>query len=132
MQPATPANDPPPVPAEKTSRETARTELADRMLTEVEKTPKKGVGVAAGGLILRFYRTERLGELALVSFDIENTAKNVVDLEDPRMNLVTAAEKGEDRRKGAAAKTEPIDLVQTEVSATQLRPGERAVCLIAC
>jgi hypothetical protein len=81
--------------------------------------------------MLRFYRTERLGELALVSFDIENTTKDVIDLEDPRMNLVTAAEKSKDHKKGAAAKIEPVELVQSEVSAKQLRPGERAVCVIA-
>lgn len=64
---------------------------------------KKEAGIAAGGLMLRFYRTERLGEMAFVSFDLENTTKNVIDIEDPRMNLVTAAEKSKDCKKGAAA-----------------------------
>lgn len=131
LQPPQPANDPPPVPPEKIKRESARTELAGKMLEEVKETPKDDAGTAAGGLMLRFYRTERLGNLALVSFDVENTMKDVVDLEDPQMNLITAAEKSKDRKKGAATKIEPIELVQSEVSAKQLRPGERAICLIA-
>ena len=131
VQPVTPPNDPPPVPAEKTTRETARADLADKMLTEMKEKPKKDAGIAAGGLKLRFYRNERLGEVALVSFDVENTTKNVIDLEDPRMNLVTVAKKSKEHKKGAAAKIEPIELVQSEVSSKQLRPGERAVCLIA-
>ena len=129
-QPATPANDPPPVP-ESVKSETARAELANKMLADVKQEPKKDAGISAGGLMLRFYRTARVGELALVSFDVENTTKNVIDLEDPRMNLVTAAEKGKDRKKGAPAKIEPIELIQSEVSARQLRPSERAACLIA-
>jgi hypothetical protein len=131
IQPVTPPNDPPPVPAVKTNRENARTQLADKMLTEVKKTPKKDDGVAAGGLMLRFYRTERLDELALVSFDVENTTESVIDLEDPQINLITAAEKSKDRKKGVTAKMEPVELVQSEVSAKQLRPSERAICLIA-
>jgi len=131
IQPVTPPNDPPTVPAEKPSHDTARTELAEKMLAEVKTGPKSEAGVSAGGLVLRVYRTERLGELALLSFDIENTTKNVIDLEDPRMNLVTAAEKGKDHKKGIAAKIEPIELVQSEVLAKQLQPGERTVCLIA-
>jgi hypothetical protein len=130
-QPATPANDPPPVPAESVKRESARAELADKMLADAEHEPKKDAGVAAGGLVLRFYRTERLGELAIVSFDIENTTSNVIDLEDPRLNLVTAAEKSKNHKKGAVSKIEPIELAQSEVSAKQLRPSERAVCVIA-
>jgi hypothetical protein len=47
------------------------------------------------------------------------------------MNLLTAAEKSKDRKKGVAAKIEPIELVQAEISAKQLRPGERAACLVA-
>ncbi len=130
-KPAAPANDPPAVPDESVKREIARAELANKMLADVKEVRKKDAGIAAGGLMLRFYRTERLGELALVSFDIENTTKDVIDLEDPRMNLVTAAEKSKDHKKGAAAKIEPVELVQSEVSAKQLRPGERAVCVIA-
>lgn len=131
VQPAIAAHDPPSVPADNVKRETDRTELADKMLAEVKEAPKKDVGIAAGGLMVRTYRTERLGELALVSFDVENTTKSVIDLEDPRMNLVTAAEKSKKRKKSTAAKIEPIELVQTEISQKQLRPGERAVCLIA-
>jgi hypothetical protein len=126
-----PADDPPPVPDEKTRRENARTELAGKMLAEVKKTSKKDAGVAAGGLMLRFYRTERLDELALIAFDVENTTKTVIDLENPQITLMTAAEKGKDRKKASPAKVEPVELVQSEVSAKQLRPGERASCLIA-
>ena len=131
VQPATPPNDPPPLPAESVKRETARTEVADKMLAELKHEPKKDGGIAASGLMLRFYRSERLGELALVSFDIENTTKNVIDLEDPRLNLVTAAEKSKEHKKGAASKIEPIELAQSEVSVKQLRPSERAVCVIS-
>lgn len=74
---------------------------------------------------------DRIDELALVSFDIENTTKTVIDLENPQITLVTAAEKGKDRKKTPVAKVEPVELVQSEVSAKQLRPGERATCLIA-
>jgi hypothetical protein len=126
-----PVNDPPPAPAEKLSRENERTELAEKMLAEVKNTPKKDAGVAAGGLMLRFYRIERFADLALVSFDVENTTKSVVDLEGPQINLVTAAQKNKDRKKAAPAKIEPVELVQSELSAKQLRPGERAACLIA-
>lgn len=129
--PATSPNDPPPIPAETVKRETAREELADKMLADLKQAPKKDAGIAAGGLVLRFYRTERVGELALASFDVENATNSVIDLEDPRMNLVTAAEKSKDRKKGVAAKIEPIELMQSEVSANQLQPGERAICVIA-
>jgi hypothetical protein len=118
------------MPDESVKREIARTELANKMLADVKQGSRKDAGIAAGGLMFRFYRTERLGELALVSFDVQNTTKDVIDLEDPRMNLVTA-EKSKDHKKGAAAKIEPVELVQSEVSAKQLRPGERAVCVIA-
>ena len=131
LQPVTPPNDPPPAPSESVKRETARAELTDKMLADMKQAQKKDGGIAAGGLMLRLYRTERLGELALVSFDIENTTKSVIDVEDPRMNLVTAAEKSKDRKKGIAAKIEPIELFQSEVSANQLQPGERAICVIA-
>ena len=79
VQPATPPNDPPPVP-ESVKRETARAELADKMLADVKQEPKKDGGIAAGGLMLRFYRTDRVGDLALASFDVENTTSNVIDL----------------------------------------------------
>ena len=126
-----PANDPPPIPPEKVKRETARKELADKMLAEVQQTPKEDAGVSAGGIMLRPYRTERLADLTLVSFDVENTTKSVVDLEDPQINLVTAAGKAKDRKKGTLAKIEPIEPLQSEVSAKQLKPGERSVCLVA-
>ncbi len=131
LKPTQTANDPPPVPPEKVKRETARQKLADKMLAEVRQTPKDDTGIAAGGLMLRPYRTERLGDLALVSFDVENTTKEVIDLEDPQINLVTAAEKAKDRKKSIPAKVEPIELLQSEVSVKQLKPGERAMCVIA-
>jgi hypothetical protein len=126
-----PADDPPPpVPPQKVNPETAREELADKMVAEVKESPKDDAGITAGGLMLRMYRTERLGELALLSFDIENTTKAVMDLEDPQINLVTVAVKTKRRKKAPPAKIEPIELVQSEVSAKQLKPGERAVCLV--
>ncbi len=131
LKPLQSTNDPPPVPTEEVKRENARKDLADKMLGEVRNTPKKDAGITAGGLVLRSYRTERLGELALVSFDVENTTKSVVDLEYPQINLVTAAGKAKDRKKGTPAKIEPIELVQSEISAKQLKPGERAICVIA-
>ncbi len=130
-KPPQPANDPPPpAPPKKVSPETAREELGDEMVAEVKESPKDDAGITAGGLMLRMYRTERLGELALLSFDIENTTKAVMDLEDPQINLVTVALKTKRRKKPAPAKIEPIELVQSEVSAKQLKPGERAVCLV--
>jgi hypothetical protein len=130
LKPPQPANDPPSVSPEKVKRETARKELADKMLAEVKQEPKGDAGISAGGLTLRPYRTERLGDLALVSFDVENTTKSVVDLEEPQINLVTEAGKGKDRKK-TPAKIEPIELVQSKVSAKHLQPGERAMCVIA-
>ena len=130
-KPPQPANDPPPpVPPQKVDPETVRDELADKMVAEVKEAPKEDAGIAAGGLMLQMYRTERLGELALVSFDVENTTKTVMDLEDPQINLVTVAVKTKGRKKAAPAKIEPIELVQSEISSKQLKPGERAICLV--
>jgi hypothetical protein len=56
--------------------------------------------------------------------------KDVVDLEEPRINLVTETGKAKDRKKKAPAKIEPIELLQSEISANQLKPGERAICVI--
>src|SRR3954447_5185019 len=47
-QPATPANDPPRVPAESVKRETARAELGTKMLADVKHEPKNDAGIAAG------------------------------------------------------------------------------------
>lgn len=138
-----PVADPParhqPVPAqmdpeiaERAKRERARKELAEKMLDDVQKDSRKQVaGIVAGGLTLHPYRTERLDEFALVSFDIENTSAVVVDLEDPQINLVTAADKGKDRKKGVPAKVEPVQLADSVVSVKQLAPGGRAICLVA-
>jgi hypothetical protein len=127
--PAPPQVDPEVI--ERAKRERARKELSEKMLDEVKKSRKKDAGIVAGGLILRPYRTERLDELALVSFDIENTSAAIVDLEDPQINLVTAADKGKDRKKGVPAKVEPAQLAESVVSLRQLPPGARAVCLVA-
>ncbi len=125
-----PVPDPPPVIDEKAKRESARAELAQKMLAQLKATPKKDAGIAAGGVMLRFYGMERLEDLALITFDVENTTKTVIDIETPQITLLTAAEKGKDRKKGTPVKVEPVELVQSEVSAKQLRPGERASCLI--
>src|SRR5581483_4140458 len=121
---------PPPISAER-NRDHAQVALADKMLADVRQTSKKEPGIPAGGLVLRYYRTERLNDLAFVSFDIENTTKTVIDLEGPQLNLVTAAEKNKDKKKGTPAKIEPIELTQAVLSSKQLAPGARAVCLIA-
>ncbi len=127
--PAPPQADPEVI--ERAKRERARKELSEKMLDDVKKSPKKDAGIVAGGLVLHPYRTERLDELALVSFDIENTSAAVVDLEEPQINLVTATDKGKDRKKGVPAKVEPVQLAESVVSVKQLSPGARSVCLIA-
>jgi len=129
-------HDPAPAPlnpevVEKAKRERAKQELTEKMLDDVQKSPKTEGGITAGGLILHPYRTERLDDLALVSFDIENPSTAVVDLEDPQVNLVTASDKGKDRKKGVPAKVEPVQLAESVVSLKQLPPGGRAVCLVA-
>ncbi len=131
-----PAPVPPSPPAvavevlEKANRERARKDLTDKMLAEVKNNPKKQGQVIGGGLSLHFYRMERLDELALVSFDVENTSPGVVDLEDPRINLVTASDNGKDRKKNIPAKVEPVQISESFVSINQLSPGARAVCLL--
>lgn len=116
---------------ERAKREHARKELTEKMLDDVQKGSRKQASIVAGGLTLHPYRTERLDELALVSFDIENTSAAVVDLEDPQINLVTTADKGKDRKKGVPAKVEPVQLADSVVSVKQLPPGGRAICLVA-
>lgn len=125
-----PVKDPSPISSEKATRAHAQEELASKMLADVKNTPKDAPGISAGGLLLRYYQTERLNDLAFVSFDIENTTKAVIDLEGPQLNLVTAAEKNKDKQKGAPAKIEPIEMTQAVLSLKQLAPGERAVCLV--
>ena len=130
---AQPHDDPPPVSKEeleKKLREQERSELAEKMIAEVKDHPKPQPGVVAGGLDLRFYNTKRLGALALVSFDVENTSSGTVDLEDPQVNLITASNNPKDRKK-PLVKTEPVEITQSVVSSTQLSPGARAVCLVA-
>jgi hypothetical protein len=133
---AQPEPQPAPPPAaspevlEKAQRERARRELSNKMLDEVRNNPKKEGPVIAGGLNLHFYRMERMDEWALVSFDVENTSAGVIDLEDPRINLVTAADNAKDRKKNIPAKVEPVQISESFVSVNQLRPGVRAVCLV--
>ena len=129
---AQPKDDSPPVPKEeleKRLRDQERSELADKMIGEVEQVPKSQPGVMAGGLDLRFYAVTRLGTLALVSFDVENTSSGVIDLEDPQINLVTANDNPKDRKR-APAKVELVEVVQSIVSPKQLAPGARAACLV--
>jgi hypothetical protein len=73
--PAPPEVDPEVI--ERAKRERVRKERTERMVDDVKKSPKKQAGIVAGGLTLHPYRTERLDELALVSFDIENTSAAV-------------------------------------------------------
>jgi hypothetical protein len=133
---AQPEPQPAPPPAaspevlEKAQRERARRELSNKMLDEVRNNPKKEGPVIAGGINLHFYRMERMDEWALVSFDVENTSAGVIDLEDPRINLVTTADNAKDRKKNIPAKVEPVQISESFVSFNQLRPGVRAVCLV--
>ena len=133
---AQPEPQPAPPPAaspevlEKAQRERVRRELSNKLLDEVRNNPKKEGPVIAGGLNLHFYRMERMDEWALVSFDVENTSAGVIDLEDPRINLVTTADNGKDRKKNIPAKVEPVQISESFVSVNQLRPGVRAVCLV--
>ncbi len=127
-----PKDDPPPVPPEELAKrrgDEERSALAEKMIADVQKTPKSQAGVVSGGLDLRIYTLKRFGALALVSFDVENTSSEIIDLEDPRINLVTAAGNPKDRKK-APAKVEPVALIQSIVSSKQLAPGARAVCLV--
>ena len=75
-------------------------------------------------------RVLQLGVLALVSFDIENTSREIVDLKEPTINLVTAAGNPKDRKK-PAAKVEPVEITQSIVSTKQLAPGAHSACLVA-
>jgi len=128
-----PKDDPPPVSKEeleKRLRDQERSEIAEEMIAEVKDHSKSQPGVVAGGLELRFYSTKRLGAVALVSFDVENTSSGTVDLEDPQVNLITASNNPKDRKK-PLVKTEPVEITQSVVSSKQLSPGTHAVCLVA-
>lgn len=128
-----PKVDPPPLSPQELEQDLhnqERSELAEKMIAEVEKTRKTQSGVMAGGLDLRFYSVKRLGLLALVSFDVENTTSEIVDLEDPQINLITDDENPKDRKK-APVKVEPVEVIQSIVSPKQLAPGARAVCVVA-
>jgi hypothetical protein len=115
---------------EKASRDRVLKELSEKLIGEVRNNPKKQGAIIAGGLALHFYRMERMEEVALVSFDVENSSAGVIDLEDPRINLVTAADNRKDRTKNIPAKVEPVQISQSVVSAHQLPAGARAVCLV--
>jgi hypothetical protein len=127
-----PKDDPPPVSpeeVEKKLREKERSDLVENMIAEVKEHPKAQLGVRAGGLDFRIYAIKRLDAIALVSFDVENTSSEIVDLEDPQINLVTAADKTKDTKK-PPAKVEPVELTQSIVSSKQLAPGARSACLV--
>jgi hypothetical protein len=126
-------DDPPPISPEeleKKIRDKERSDLVENMIAEVKERPKSQLGVRAGGLDFRFYAIKRLDAIALVSFDVENTSSEIVDLEDPQINLVTAADKTKDSKK-PPAKVEPVELTQSIVSSKQLAPGARSVCVVA-
>jgi hypothetical protein len=126
-------DDPPPISREeieKAVRDKERSDLVENMIAEVKERPKSQLGVRAGGLDFRFYAIKRLDAIALVSFDVENTSSEIVDLEDPQINLVTAADKTKDSKK-PPAKVEPVELTQSIVSSKQLAPGARSVCVVA-
>lgn len=127
-----PKDDPPPVSKEeleKQLRDQEHSEVVDRMIAEVKEHPKSQAGVAAGGLDLRFYSVKRLGALALVSFDVENTSSETVDLEDPQVNLIMASNSQKDRKK-PLVKTEPVEIAESIVSSKQLPPGAHSACLV--
>jgi len=117
--------------AEKRLEEQTRKRLADEMLHEAESSPQKQPVSVAGGLGMHLYRIERHGELALVSFDIENKSSTVIDVEGPQVNLTTFADKSNKRKRAAPANVEPVQLVDSSVSSKQLSPGTRAICLVA-
>ena len=128
-----PKDDPPPVSKEELERQLRDRERADvveKMISEVKDHPKSQAGVVAGGLDLRFYSVKRLGALALVSFDVENTSSETVDLEEPQVNLITASNNQKDRKK-PLVKTEPVEIAQSIVSLKQLPPGAHSACLVA-
>jgi hypothetical protein len=128
-----PKDDPPPVSKEeleKQLRDRERADVVEKMISEVKDHPKSQAGVVAGGLDLRFYSVKRLGALALVSFDVENTSSETVDLEDPQVNLITASNNQKDRKK-PLVKTEPVEIAQSIVSLKQLPPGAHSACLVA-
>ena len=125
-------DNPPPVSPEeleKKRRDKERSDLVENMIAEVKEHPKSQLGVRTGGLDFRFYAIKRLDVIALVSFDVENTSSEIVDLEDPQINLVTAADKSKDSKK-PPAKVEPVELTQSIVSSKQLAPGARSACLV--
>jgi hypothetical protein len=126
-------DDPPPISREeieKAVRDKERSDLVENMIAEVKEHPKSQPGIRAGGLDFRFYAVKRLDAIALVSFDVENTSSEIVDLEDPQINLVTVGDKTKDSKK-PPAKVEPVELAQSIVSSKQLAPGTRSMCVVA-
>ncbi len=121
----------PPSAAEvaRAKQEQVRTRLAEEMLGDVKEQTSKQPGSVAGGLNLRLGRIERLGEVAMASFAIENVSQGVVDLEGPQVNLVTLSDKKKDGKK-LPANVEPIQFARSVISLRQLVPGARAAGLI--
>ncbi len=104
--------------------------LVEEMFAEAKDTPKKDNASVAGGLALHLYRMERVDDLALVSFDVENLTSRVVDLVGPQLNLVTVAEKKKRGKKNTALNIEPVPLLEARLSPRHLSPGERAVGVV--
>jgi len=113
-----PKDDPPPVAPEELAKQRSdeeRSALAEKMIADVQKTPKPQEGVVSGGLDLRFYTLKRFGALALVSFDVENTSSEIIDLEDPADQSRHGRRKSErpqkGTRKGRAGRIGPVDCI---------------------
>jgi hypothetical protein len=119
---------PSPLAAKKSEAEESIRRVAEQMVKEVKASERKEGGATSGSLTLRLYRTERVGKLALVSFDVENAGSKIVDVEGPQLNLVTLAAKG--GHKKPAVNVEPVQLVESILFPKQLVPGARAIGLI--
>jgi hypothetical protein len=125
---AEPEPAPSPPLAKKSEAEESIRRLVEEMVKEVKASERKEGGTTSGSLTLRLYRTERVGDLALVSFDVENAGSKIVDVEGPQLNLVTLGAKA--GHKKPAVNVEPVQLVESILSPKQLAPGTRAIGLI--
>ena len=115
-----------PAEMERGKREHARRLLVAKMMEELKSSPRQGNAIVSGGLALRLHRIQRRDELALVSFDVENLTSDVVDLVGPHLSLVTVADKKKRGKKDIALNNEPIPLLDSAMSQSQLSPGEKA------
>ncbi len=119
-----------PAEIEKLVQERANEMFAQGLIREMETSPKKDKAITSGGLTLRLYRTDEVGGVFFASFDVENTTRDRIDLQDPQLNLVTFGQKDKARRKKASLRVEPIHLLRASLSPEQLRPGERALGVV--